>query len=59
MQFDEALTLHRFPRSARYDRAWIVENSVGPNVLWIGEFLAEAMAFEPGMKVLDLGCGKA
>jgi len=49
----------RFPRSADYDANWMIENSMGPNVLWLSEFLSEAMEFSPGMKVLDLGCGKA
>jgi cyclopropane fatty-acyl-phospholipid synthase-like methyltransferase len=49
----------RFPRSSRYDGRWIVDNMMGPHVLWIAEYLAEAVPLEPGMKVLDLGCGKA
>jgi cyclopropane fatty-acyl-phospholipid synthase-like methyltransferase len=32
---------------------------MGPNVLWLTEFLCEAMDLRPGMRVLDLGCGKA
>ena len=56
---DISLAVDRFPRSAKYDQAWMIKNSMGPNVLWIGEFLSEAMEFKPGMKVLDLGCGKA
>lgn len=54
-----ALTLPQFPRSARYDLAWLVENEMGPCSAWLAEFLAEAMVLRPGMKVLDLGCGKA
>ena len=34
-------------------------NSMGPNAVWLLEFLTEAMALEPGMRVLDLGCGRA
>lgn len=49
----------RFPRAATYDLAWIIEHEMGPNVLWLTEFLCEAMALQPGMRVLDLGCGKA
>lgn len=56
---DEALALERFPLSAKYDRDWMILNSMGPNAVWITEFLSEAMSFKPGMKVLDLGCGKA
>jgi SAM-dependent methyltransferase len=49
----------RFPRSARYDPAWVVANQMGPNALWLMEWLCEAVALEPGMRVLDLGCGRA
>ena len=48
-----------FPRSAAYDEAWVNENRMGPNVLWLAESLAERMTLEPGMRVMDLGCGKA
>lgn len=49
----------RFPRASRYDSRWVIENLMGPNVLWLAEHLSEAMDFRPGMRVLDLGCGKA
>jgi cyclopropane fatty-acyl-phospholipid synthase-like methyltransferase len=32
---------------------------MGPNVLWLTEFVCEAMDLRAGMRVLDLGCGKA
>ena len=47
-----------FPRSAAYDEAWVAENRMGPNALWLAETLAERMTLEPGMRVMDLGCGK-
>ena len=47
-----------FPRSAAYDEAWVNANRMGPNVLWLAESVAERMALEPGMRVMDLGCGK-
>src|SRR6201996_2783732 len=50
---------NRFPLTAKYDSLWVVENLMGPNVLWLCEYLAEAMSLRPGMRVLDLGCGKA
>jgi SAM-dependent methyltransferase len=54
------LLLHeRFPRSSTYDPGWIIEHEMGPNVLWLTEFLCEAMELRSGMRVLDLGCGKA
>ena len=32
---------------------------MGPNALWLVEWLCERLAISPGMKVLDLGCGRA
>lgn len=55
----DLLSLERFPRSSRCDPAWVVENEMGPNALWLTEFLCEAMDLRPGMRVLDLGCGTA
>jgi cyclopropane fatty-acyl-phospholipid synthase-like methyltransferase len=55
----EILTIDLFPRSATYDLEWMLENQMGPNVLWLTEALAQSMALEPGMRVLDLGCGRA
>ncbi len=48
----------RFPRSARYDPEWVLENNMGPNALWLTEWLCEKMDLKPGMRVLDMGCGK-
>jgi cyclopropane fatty-acyl-phospholipid synthase-like methyltransferase len=58
-QFPHLLALDQFPRSSTYDPAWVIEHQMGPNVLWLTEFLCEAMDLQPGMRVLDLGCGKA
>ena len=52
-------TCSDFPRSAKYDPNWIIENMMGPNVLWLTESLAQMMDLKPGMRVLDMGCGKA
>ncbi|MGI9616518.1 MAG: SAM-dependent methyltransferase [Acidimicrobiales bacterium] len=49
----------RYDRSNGYDEAWVAENQMGPNALWLTESLCEVLPIEPGMKVLDLGCGKA
>ena len=54
-----ALTRAAYPRSARWDPQWMLENVMGPNVLWLAEAIAPALALSPGMRVLDLGCGKA
>ncbi len=48
-----------FPRSTKYDPQWVVENSMGPHPLWLMEWLCRDMNLEPGMRVLDMGCGKA
>jgi cyclopropane fatty-acyl-phospholipid synthase-like methyltransferase len=50
---------HRYVRSNAYEPKWVVENQMGPNVLWLTEALTQVMPIEPGMKVLDLGCGRA
>lgn len=56
---EEKLRPSAFPRSASYDPEWALENTMGPNVLWLTEALSEVMELRPGMRVLDLGCGKA
>ena len=47
-----------FPLSNQFDPIWILENQMGPNVLWLLEWLIKEMNIKPGMRVLDLGCGK-
>jgi len=48
-----------FPRSSQYDPLWILRNQMGLNALWLAEWLGEDMDLRPGLRVLDLGCGKA
>ena len=48
-----------FPLSNEYNPEWILENSMGLNVLWLTEWLCQELDLKPGMRVLDLGCGKA
>jgi SAM-dependent methyltransferase len=55
----ELLRNERFPRSAKYDPDWVLKGWMGPNVLWLTEWLGERMELKPGMRVLDMGCGKA
>ena len=50
--------MKKYPRTEKYDHNWVSENWMGPNPLWLLEELCEHMQFKPGMKVLDLGCGK-
>lgn len=49
----------RYERSNRYDPEWVTANQMGPNALWLTESLTAVMPIEAGMKLLDLGCGKA
>jgi SAM-dependent methyltransferase len=49
----------RFPRSNAYDPRWVAENQMGPNALWLAEWLTECLELAPGMRVLDMGCGRA
>ncbi len=57
--YKKVLVKPEFPRSAGYDPDWQLSNQMGPNALWLCEWLCEAMELKPGMRVLDLGCGKA
>jgi len=49
----------RYPLSAKYDVDWIIENHMGSHCLWLMESLCQSMSIKPGMRILDLGCGKA
>ncbi|HNS52128.1 MAG TPA: methyltransferase domain-containing protein [Anaerolineae bacterium] len=53
-----SLSHERFPRSSRYDPKWILDNQMGLNPLWLTEWVCERIPLAPGMRVLDLGCGK-
>ncbi len=48
-----------FPRSNKYAPQWVAENQMGPNALWLAEWLAGELDLSPGMRVLDMGCGRA
>ena len=57
---DERLISDRFPRASRYHPDWVIASmSGGANALWMTEWLCEALDLRPGMRVLDLGCGRA
>lgn len=52
--------MERFPRSSKYNPEWVRSALSGAaNPLWMAEWLAEALELRPGMRVLDLGCGRA
>lgn len=47
-----------FPLSCKYDPEWVLENEMGPNALWLTEWLCGQMDLKPPMRVLDMGCGR-
>jgi SAM-dependent methyltransferase len=54
------LSSPQFPRASRYHPEWIAAGvSGGAHSLWLTEWLASAIDLRPGMRVLDLGCGRA
>jgi cyclopropane fatty-acyl-phospholipid synthase-like methyltransferase len=56
-QTNHILHNERFPLANKYDPIWIMDNSMGPNVIWLTEYLSSAFDLKPGKRVLDLGCG--
>src|SRR6202140_5743982 len=57
---DNRLINELFPRSNAYNPEWLTASaSSGTNVLWVTEWLCSALDLRPGMRVLDLGCGRA
>jgi cyclopropane fatty-acyl-phospholipid synthase-like methyltransferase len=60
MTSDNPLASERFPRSAKYHPEWVLASASGAaNALWLSEWLAASLDLRPGMRVLDLGCGRA
>jgi SAM-dependent methyltransferase len=60
MNPDQSVVSQRFPRASRYNPEWVLASiSGGANPLWLTEWLTEAVDLRPGMRVLDLGCGRA
>jgi SAM-dependent methyltransferase len=57
---DARLLTDRFPRASGYHPDWVVAGAgSAANALWLTEWLSEALELRPGMRVLDLGCGRA
>lgn len=50
--------MKNYPKTQKYDQKWISDNWMGPNPLFLLEELCEHLDLKPGMKVLDMGCGK-
>ena len=60
MNLNDKFVSPSFPRSSGYHQEWIAASvSGGANPLWMAEWLSEALDLRPGMRVLDLGCGRA
>jgi cyclopropane fatty-acyl-phospholipid synthase-like methyltransferase len=55
---DPLVRPERYPRSSRYDPAWVRALDMGPHPLWQLEDLLPELRLQPGQRVLDLGCGK-
>ncbi|HEY0746084.1 MAG TPA: methyltransferase domain-containing protein [Steroidobacteraceae bacterium] len=56
---NERLSNPHFPRSSNYDPQWLIDNAMGPHVLWLAESLSQSLQLKAGMRILDLGCGRA
>jgi len=57
---DTRLMSDRFLRSNKYHPEWVIAGtSGGANALWLTEWLTTELDLRPGMRVLDLGCGRA
>ncbi|MBT4521126.1 MAG: methyltransferase domain-containing protein [Halieaceae bacterium] len=48
-----------YPRSSKYPLEWVYQNQMGPNALWLMEWLCRNVTLSKGSRVLDLGCGCA
>jgi SAM-dependent methyltransferase len=61
MATDQRLQSERFPRASHYNPEWVLASASngGANVLFLTEWLATALNLRSGMRVLDLGCGRA
>src|SRR5215813_14894752 len=60
MPDNQNLVPKQFPRSAKYNLDWLLASVSGAaHPLWMAEWLCERLELKPGMRVLDLGCGRA
>ncbi|MCL2605041.1 MAG: methyltransferase domain-containing protein [Defluviitaleaceae bacterium] len=49
----------KYPLTAKYDFEWVENNAMGSNPVLLAESLSRVIDLKPGMRVLDMGCGKA
>lgn len=47
-----------FRKSEKYDKQFVNDHLMGPNALKMVEELTDQLDVRPGMRILDLGCGK-
>jgi ubiquinone/menaquinone biosynthesis C-methylase UbiE len=59
MTLDPQIIQQRFPRTQAYNPEWIKSIGMGSHPLWMSEWLTSGMTLRPGMRVLDLGGGRA
>lgn len=60
MSSDPRAAYGEFPLSDKYNREWVLASVSGAgHTLRLAEWLALGVEFRPGMRVLDLGCGRA
>jgi len=62
MLYDEhakAIIGSRYPLTAKYDFEWVEKNAMGSNPVMLAEALSRVINLKPGMRVMDMGCGKA
>jgi cyclopropane fatty-acyl-phospholipid synthase-like methyltransferase len=49
----------KYPKSLRLNLDWMKENEMGPNAVWLMEYLTNGIEINRDMRILDLGSGKA
>jgi cyclopropane fatty-acyl-phospholipid synthase-like methyltransferase len=47
----------KYIKTGKYDKQFLLDNMMGPNSIKIVEELTTGLLLNPGMRVLDLGCG--
>ena len=50
--------MKRYPLASKYDSVLVEKNMMGPNPLYLLEEVCSHLKLSPGMRVLDMGCGK-